>query len=78
MGGTTHPYQTLARLTGGTYDPQSVSFTTRQGHRRHYVASDHLELPQLPALGPAGLLAQATRQDLRFDHSADAAPCSTC
>jgi hypothetical protein len=68
MGGTIHPYQTLARLTGGTYDPQSVSFTTRQGHLRHYVVSDHLELPQLPALGPAGLLAQAARQDLRFDH----------
>jgi hypothetical protein len=67
MGGTTHPYQTLVRLTGGHYDPQSASFTTRQGHPRHYVATDHLESPQLPALGQAGLLDRAMRDDLGFD-----------
>src|SRR6185437_6761694 len=38
MGGTTHPYQTLARLTGGSYDQETASFTTRMGHSRHYVA----------------------------------------
>lgn len=69
MGGTTHPYQTLARLTGGTYDRHSASFTTRSGHVRHYVATDHLEIPQLQALGLAGMLAQARRHDLRFDHT---------
>lgn len=45
MGGTTHPYQTLVRLTGGSYDPQTSSFTTRRGHSGHYVATDHLEVP---------------------------------
>jgi len=69
MGGTTHPYQTLARLTGGSYNPQTASFTTRLGHPRHYVASDHLEIPRLQVLGLAGLLARATREDLRFDHN---------
>jgi hypothetical protein len=67
MGGTTHPYQTLVGLTGGSYDPESASFTTLLGHSRHYVATDHLHIPQLPQLGTAGLLARA-RQDLRFDH----------
>jgi hypothetical protein len=68
MGGTTHPYQTLTRLTGGSYDPQTATFTTLRGHPRHYVAVDHLETPRLQALGQAGLLARATREDLRFDH----------
>ena len=68
MGGTTHPYQTLARLTGGSYDPQTASFATRMGHPRHYVATDHLETEQLQSLGREGVLARATREDLRFDH----------
>ena len=68
MGGTTHPYQTLAGLTGGSYDPQTASFTTRLGHPRYYVATDHLEAQHLQVLGPAGLLARATRADLRFDY----------
>jgi hypothetical protein len=68
MGGTTHPYQTLVRLTGGSYDPQTASFTTRLGYPRHYMATDHLELSQLPMLGQVGLLARAMHEDLRFDH----------
>jgi hypothetical protein len=67
MGGTTHPYQTLIRLTGGSYDPQNASFTTPLGSPRHYVASDHLEIPELRMLGPAGLLARARRENLHFD-----------
>ena len=67
MGGTTHPYQTLVRLTGGNYDPHTASFTTRRGDPRHYVATDHLEIPALPMLGQAGLLARATAENLRFD-----------
>jgi hypothetical protein len=68
MGGTTHPYQTLARLTGGRYDPQRASFTTRLGDTRHYVATDHLEIQQSQVPDQAALLARATREDLRFDH----------
>lgn len=68
MGGTTHPYQTLARLTGGSYDPQTARFTTRLGHPRHYVATDHLELQPLQTLDQPALLARAMREDMRFDH----------
>jgi hypothetical protein len=69
MGGTTHPYQTLVGLTGGSYDPDTTSFTTRRGHTRHYVATDHLMIPQLPMPGVAGLLARAIRENLAFDHN---------
>jgi PGM1 C-terminal domain len=68
MGGTTHPYATLAGITGGSYDPQTARFTTRLGHPWHYVATDHFEIQQSQMLGRAGLLARATRDDLRFDH----------
>jgi hypothetical protein len=68
MGGTTHPYQTLVRLTGGSYHPDTASFTTRRGHTRHYVATDHLKIPELPKLGQAGVLARAMQENLRFDH----------
>jgi hypothetical protein len=67
MGGTTHSYQTLTGLTGGRYDPQTARFTTPTGLPRHYVATDHVEIPLLQALGQAGLLARAA-QELRFDH----------
>jgi PGM1 C-terminal domain len=67
MSGTSHPYQTLALLTRGSYDPQTACFTTGRGQARHYVATDHLETPQLRALGHAGLLSRAARPDLRFD-----------
>jgi hypothetical protein len=68
MGGTTHPYQALAGLTGGSYDPLSASFATPHGRPRHYVASDHLEIPRLQDLGATGVLAQAAKKDLHFDH----------
>src|SRR5579859_30760 len=66
-GGTTHPYETLVGLTGGTYDADSGVFSTRAGHQKHYVATDHLEPPALEALGRDGVLALARRPDLRFD-----------
>lgn len=69
QGGTTHPYQTLAHLAGGTYDADSATFTTPIGRRKHYVATDHLEAPGLRALGRDGVLALARRRDLRFDRT---------
>lgn len=67
MGGTTHPYQTLAQLTGGSYDAESAAFTTPRGESRHYAATDHLEIPQLRGLGRERILALAGRHDVRFD-----------
>jgi hypothetical protein len=69
MGGTTHPYQTLAQLAGGAYDPHSATLTTVAGQRRHYVATDHLEVPRLRDLGLDGLLAAARDGELRFDRA---------
>ena len=67
MGGTTHPQQTLACLTGGTYDAERAMFITPTGEPRHYVANDHLETPGLGRLGTDGLLAAARRQRLTWD-----------
>ncbi len=67
MGGTTHPQQTLACLTGGAYDAERAVFITPNGEPRHYVANDHLETPGLGRLGADGLLAAARRQRLTWD-----------
>ncbi|HUO74912.1 MAG TPA: peptide ligase PGM1-related protein [Solirubrobacteraceae bacterium] len=66
-GGTTHPFDTLAHLTGGTYDADRSTFTTPTGREKHYVATDHFEEPALRALGRDGLLALVRRDGLRFD-----------
>jgi hypothetical protein len=67
-GGTTHPFQTLVHLTGGSYHAESGTFLTRAGEPRHYVATDHLEAPALRGLGCDGVLGLARRHpDLRFN-----------
>jgi len=66
-GGTTHPYETLANLTEGTYDGESATFTSRRGQQKCYVATDHLEGPQLRILGRDGMLSLVRRGDLGFD-----------
>jgi hypothetical protein len=69
MGGTTHPYQTLVRLTDGVYDAASATFTTPAGQPKHYLSTDHLETPQLSALGREGVLASAQRGELLLDRA---------
>jgi hypothetical protein len=66
-GGTTHPFETLAALTGGHYREDRATFVTPLGEIKHYVATDHLEASALRALGRAGVLALARRRDLRFN-----------
>jgi PGM1 C-terminal domain/ATP-grasp domain len=66
-GGTTHPFETLARLTGGAYDVGMASFRTPTAQAKHYVATDHKEAPELRGLCRDGVLALARRPDLRFD-----------
>jgi len=65
-GGTTHPFETLTHLTGGSYEPDTATFRTATGHEKHYVATDHLEAPALRSLGRDGVLGLA-RTNLRFD-----------
>ena len=55
-GGTTHPFGALELLTGGRYRAEAAAFTTPAGAPRHYVATDHLEAPELRELGRDGLL----------------------
>lgn len=66
-GGTTHPFETLASLTGGTYEADDASFVTPTGESKCYVATDYLEAPELQALGTRGVLAQAHTGAVRFD-----------
>ena len=66
-GGTTHPYETLAHLTSGIYDPDGSRFTTPTGQHKYYVATDHMEAEELRGLGRDGVLRLARRGELRFD-----------
>ena len=66
-GGTTHPLAALELLSGGAYDPNAAVFTTPCGAARHYVASDHIESPQLRALGHGRLLRLASLPRLAAD-----------
>ena len=68
MGGTTHRTRRSSASPAAATTHRRASFTTRRGDPRHYVATDHLELSQLPMLGQVGLLARAMHEDLRFDH----------
>jgi PGM1 C-terminal domain len=66
-GGTTHPYETLASLSGGSYDAGSATFVTPTGQPKHYVATDHVHAPELRSLGRDGVIALARDPDVRFD-----------
>src|SRR5262249_50031077 len=66
-GGTTHPFATLARLTGGTYDPGKAPSPTATGVK-HYVASDSLSSPLLHRLSHTDLFDLIQRRRLGYDH----------
>jgi hypothetical protein len=54
-GGTTHPTLTLLALTEGDYDPEEARFEV-DGTAKHYVATDHLQVPRLHLLTPDDVL----------------------
>ena len=64
-GGTTHPYLTLALLTGGSYDPMSARFRTPAGAARHLVATDQLKIEGCSTAWRAAQIVD--RHGLRFD-----------
>lgn len=70
-GGTTTPFLTLQYLTDGAYDPETGVFTTRRGHARYYVATDHLEAPAYRALRPRDVVDLLSEQRLHFDHETE-------
>jgi hypothetical protein len=58
----------LARRVGEHLATRAVmTFVSRAGEEKYYVATDCLEAPQLRALGDVGLLALAGGRDLRFN-----------
>ena len=73
-GGTTHPYQALEHLAGGSYDERSATFTAADGDARHYVATDYLQTARLSGLGRDRVLDLAARKDLRFDRHRGVGP----
>jgi hypothetical protein len=65
-GGTTHPALTLFALTDGEYLPDQGRYVT-QGTARHYVATDHLEVPGLSNLTPDDVFDVAEQCGLGWD-----------
>jgi hypothetical protein len=51
----------------GTYDAEQATFTAAAGEHKHYVATDHLEAPELRKLRCEGLLALTPRREPGFD-----------
>lgn len=68
-GGTTHPFLTLQYLTDGVYDPDTGVFTTENGERRYYVASDHVESPAYRIFTAEDLLDLISVHRLSFDQT---------
>ncbi|MDQ1466979.1 MAG: hypothetical protein QOH10_1394 [Actinomycetota bacterium] len=67
-GGTTHPYLALFALTEGVYDADSSQFLV-DGVAKHYVATDHLETPNLRTLTPDDVLDVIGEAGLGWDHA---------
>jgi hypothetical protein len=68
-GGTTHPFLTLQFLSDGTYDPERAVFVAPSGVEKHYVASDHVEVPGLEVFRPQDLLDVALLEGLHFNQT---------
>lgn len=68
-GGTTHPFLTLQFLTDGVFDGETGRFVAPGGQEKHYVASDHMEVPGLAALAPHDVLDMALMRNLHFDQA---------
>ena len=65
-GGTTHPFNTLKLLTGGTYDESRGVFLTAQGRERAYFATDYLASPRYRGILPTDLLDQLVLDGVHF------------
>jgi hypothetical protein len=66
-GGTTHPLFALTSLTDGAYDALAGEWRTRNGHIKHYAATDHLDSPAYRSLTPDDLLDVVEEKGLGWD-----------
>lgn len=65
-GGTTHPTLALLALTEGEYEPEAARFVV-DGVEKHYVATDHLEVPGLRSLTPDDILDAIAEEGIGWD-----------
>lgn len=68
-GGTTHPFLMLQFLTGGAYNSSTGDYTTANGQKRYYFATDNLENDQYKGITPGDLVDIAMNHDLLYDGS---------
>ena len=68
-GGTTTPYLTLQYLTRGQYDAETCLFHTLRGHKKYYVASDHIESKTYRRFTPTDLYDLLSSHHLHFNHT---------
>lgn len=78
MGGTTVPFLSLQLTTGGTYDPETATFTAHDGLPRHYVARDDVRGEGLAALTVDGLLELADATGLGWDRDRETGTIFQC
>lgn len=68
-GGTTHPFLALQYLTDGMYATKKGDFYTALGHKKYYVASDHVESPMYKRLTASDLIDAASNNRLHYNHT---------
>jgi len=66
QGGTTHPFNTLKFLTGGSYDDESGEFFTAQGQARSYYATDTLASETYRGILPFDLIDALVLNGIHF------------
>ncbi|HZH02349.1 MAG TPA: peptide ligase PGM1-related protein, partial [Myxococcaceae bacterium] len=66
-GGTTHPYETLKALTGGSLDLDTGLFKTPAGTAKFYVMSDNVKGERYKGLAPPDVIDMVIRSGLHFD-----------
>lgn len=64
---TTHPYEMMRLLTGGSFEPTSGAFRTASGEERHYFSTYDVAGNDLRGLMPADAIDIVHRHGLHYD-----------
>lgn len=67
-GGTTHPFLTASRVTGGRYDEQTGELVV-DGRPICYVASDNIKSPRYKGISPSRLIGALKKEGLSYKPS---------
>ncbi len=68
LGGTSHPFYTVSRLTGGRYDVGSGELTAG-GRPKFYIATDNLQSRKLIGLSASEAIGALERRGLGYDQT---------